>query len=176
MDLLGGEDVDVAARTFGEALDLRDRVERQTPYVAGAAEYAMEDDDDLVARARRQRPIAPTPPRYLGEPRLDRDGRDVLEATLTERRQQMRLQDRLVVEQRRAFAPSVMLDVAEVLGGGIGNRRAGPDHPWQRAAPRLAENVCQPGLGALAGIEPGRRPPPPRPRGTDPLAYLAAVR
>ena len=58
-----------------------------------------------------------------------RVGRDVLELQLAERRQQVVADHRVVVAQRRRLALAVDLDVAQVLRGCVGERRAGPDDP-----------------------------------------------
>jgi hypothetical protein len=52
-----------------------------------------------------------------------------------------------------------VLDVAQVLGCGVGERRAGPDHAAQAAAARLVEDITQPDLGQALGELADRRPP-----------------
>jgi hypothetical protein len=40
-------------------------------------------------------------------------------------------EDRVVVAERGGLSLAVLLDVAEVLGAGVGDRRAGADHAGQ---------------------------------------------
>ncbi len=90
--------------------------------------------------------------------------------------EEVRLDDRVVVAHGRRLAGAVVLDPAQVLGRRVGERRAGADHPGQRAAARLVEQVAQPRLGRALRVEAGGRAPARRPRRPDALLDLAAVR
>jgi hypothetical protein len=96
-------------------------------------------------------------------------GRDVLEALIAEGGKQVRVDDRLVVAHRRWLAGSVVLDPSQVLGRGVGERRASAHHARQRAAARLVEQIVQPRLGGALREVAGRRAATGRPRGPDPL-------
>jgi hypothetical protein len=52
-----------------------------------------------------------------------------------------------MIDWRRRLARPVVLDPPQVLGGRVGERRAGPDHSRQRPAARLLQQVAQPRLG-----------------------------
>jgi len=80
-----------------------------------------------------------------------------------------------VVVQRRGFARSVLLDEPRPLGRRVGERRAGHNHPRQRASPRLIEEVAQPGLRRALGEPADRRAATFRPRRSDLLLDLPAV-
>ena len=67
--------------------------------------------------------------------------------------------DRAVVDHRRRLAVEVVLDVAQVLGAGVSERDAGPDHPRQRPGARLVEDVAQPRLGRAFVYQPARGRP-----------------
>src|SRR5437867_9197347 len=69
----------------------------------------------------------------------------------------MMLDDRAVAAQRRGLTASIVLDVAEILGSSIGERRAGADEPRQGPAARGVEGVPKPRLSdALREIAPGK--------------------
>src|SRR6202012_1914941 len=75
----------------------------------------------------------------------------------------------------RGLAAAVGLYVAQVLGGRIGERRAGPQHPWQRPAARLVKHVTEPGPGQALGEVVGRRASSISPGRPELLLNLAPV-
>jgi hypothetical protein len=109
-------------------------------------------------------------------PGLDAIGGEVLEPELTECGQQVRSDDRAVVNDRGGLAVEVELDVAQVLVTGVGERGAGANHARQRSRARVREDVLKPGLGGALRVVAGRRPAALGPGGTDRLLDLAAVR
>jgi hypothetical protein len=54
-------------------------------------------------------------------------------------REQMQADDRPVILERGVLAATVLGDVAQILGGGVGERCARPHHPRQRTAARLVQ-------------------------------------
>ena len=149
----------------------RDRVARQLPHAPGALHHAVEHGEDLELGAV----VHPAAGGQAGGPALDALGRDVLEAARPEGGEQVGVDDRVVVAHGRRLARAVVLDPAQVLGSGVGERRAGADHARQRAAARLVEDVAQPRLGGALRVVARRRAPARRPRRADPLLDLAAV-
>jgi len=82
---------------------------------------------------------------------------------------------RPVAAHRRRLAAAVVLDVAQVLGGRVGERCPGPHHPRQRPTTRLIKHVSQPVLGQALGEVPGRRPSAIGPGRPELLLDLAPV-
>ena len=109
------------------------------------------------------------------DPALDVARRDRLDGRRRERRQEVRVDRRAVAVDGRRLAAAVVLDVAQVLRGGVGERRTGAQHPGQCAAARLVEHVAQPGLGSPLGQVAMRRPAALGPRRPDLALDLAAV-
>ena len=72
--------------------------------------------------------------RQPAAPRVDLLGGDRLERQGAERQQQVSLQRRSVVEQRRRLPRPILLDEPQPLRRRVGERCAGPDHPRQRRA------------------------------------------
>jgi hypothetical protein len=108
-------------------------------------------------------------------PTLDPLGGEVLESDVAEVRQDVVAEDRLVVAERGWLPLPVLLDVAQVFGAGIGDRRARADNARQRSGRRLGEDPAQPGLGRALGEVAGRRATARGPRRADRLLHLAAV-
>ena len=171
-DLVGREDVDPARRRCrARAVDVAHRVGVELPDAAGALHKAVEDDDDLLLGAVRQRAIATELPR----PALDELGRDVLQAPVAELRLQVGADDRPRVAQRARLALAVVLEEAQVLGAGIGERRAGAHGAGQRAGTRPDEHRVKPLLRQPPRVEAGRRTPATGPRRADLAVHLAPV-
>jgi hypothetical protein len=105
--------------------------------------------------------------------RLDVSRRDVLGRPLAERREQMDLDDRSVVADRRRLPTTILSDVAQVLRSGMGEGRAAPHHPGQRSPASLVERSPQPVLGRSHGEVPSRRPALFSPCRPEPLLRLA---
>ena len=84
-----------------------------------------------------------------------------------EPREQVRLDDRAVVAQRRRLAAALVGDVAQVLGGRVGERRSGSNHARQRSTTGLVGYVARPRLGSPLREVARRRPPPLSPGGPD---------
>jgi hypothetical protein len=126
MHLLGGEHVDPVAAGQRRLLDLSDRVRRKRPDLLRAAEDPVQQHQRLPTRARR--------PASVPDPPLDRRRRDRLDRQLSEGRQQLRADDRLVSGDRRRLPAAVMLDVAQPLRRRISERRSGAHHSRERAA------------------------------------------
>jgi hypothetical protein len=175
INLLGRKDVDVAARRLRVAFDLSRRVEREAPDPCGALEDAVQDHEDLVAAPIREPALGVALVLEGAEPALDLRWRDVLEAHVAKGREQVRVDDRAVVLHRGRLAAAVDLDVAQVLGCRVGEGCAGTNGARQRSAPRLVEDVAQPGFRRALGEVAGRRSPPGGPRRADLLAHFAPV-
>ncbi|HEY6886746.1 MAG TPA: hypothetical protein VI300_03170 [Solirubrobacter sp.] len=109
-------------------------------------------------------------------PRLDLVSGDVLKPKRAERGQQVRPNHRPVIGERRRLAVEVVLDVAQVLAGRVGERHARPHHPRQDAGPRLLENLSQPRLRGSFREVAGARSAALRPCRTDGFVDLAPVR
>jgi hypothetical protein len=107
---------------------------------------------------------------------LDLLRRDVLDAHGAEGGDDVRRDDRAVVGQRRGLDGAVVLDVAQELGRGVCEGRAGLHEAGERASPRLVEHISQPGLGGAPGVVAGGRAPALGPGRADPLLDLPAVR
>ena len=137
-DLLGGEDLDGGRLAEAGLLDVGHRVVAELVDPTSAFEHAVEDREDLGLRS-----VADRQGRL---PRLDALGREVLEAQGAESGQQVRPDDRAVVDDRGGLAVEVELDVAQVLVAGVGERGAGADHAGERSRARLREDVVEPGL------------------------------
>lgn len=88
-----------------------------------------------------------------------------------EGRQEHRANDPAVALHRRRLALAVVLDVAQELRGGVGERRARADEARQGAAPRLLERFAQPVLGEALGEVAGGRTAPARPRRAAPSIF-----
>lgn len=69
-----------------------------------------------------------------------------------------------------------MLDVAEPLLGGLGERHVGLEQAGEGAAPGFIEHRPQPVFRRALGEVPGRRPASLGPRRADLLLYLPSVR
>src|SRR5581483_10372507 len=88
----------------------------------------------------------------------------------------MHADDRAVVLDRRRLAAAILVDVAQELSGGVGERRVGADHPRERASANLVQRPIQPSLGGSLGEETSRRAPAVGPGGTELFLHLAAIR
>ena len=150
-------------------LDARQRIDRHVPDDLGSPEDAVQLDQQLVLAAIGQTLQRPTPD-------LDLLGRDRLELSVAECRQQVRPQRRLVVDQRRRLALAVLSDEAQPLLGGLGELDAAPDHAGQRAASSRVQDVFQPSLGLAPREVAGGRPTAFRPGRADLLLDLPPVR
>src|SRR5450759_1401695 len=98
-------------------LDSRQWVDRQPPDHLRPAEDAVQLYQQLVLAAVRE-------PGQRAAPTFDRLSRDGLDRLRAERRQQVSVERRTVVAQRRGLALAVLLDEAQPLGGGVREGRA----------------------------------------------------
>jgi hypothetical protein len=85
------------------------------------------------------------------------------------------LDRRAVAAQGRRLAAAVVLDVAQVLGGGVGECGTGPCQAGQRAAPRLVQCRPEPVLGEALREVTGRGPTALVPCGPELLLDLSSV-
>jgi hypothetical protein len=135
----------------------------------------MEDVEDLVPRPGCDPRAAMKP---LGEPRperLDRRHRDVLLAHLAELGQQVDIDDRAVVLNGRGLPSPVLIDVAQVLRGGVRECRTSPHHPGQFATAGVLQETPEPVLREPLREVAGWRPAATRPRGAESLLDLPPV-
>src|SRR3954471_2624779 len=77
----------------------------------------------------------------------------------------MRANDLAVDARRRCLPVEVVLDVAEVLGAGVGERDARADDAGQDAGARRVERFAEPGLRCALGEVPARGRPRSGPAG-----------
>ena len=110
--LLGREHLDVTAAARRRLRDVGGRVQPQAIELARPLEDAVHQNERLRARARR--------PGDTREPALDHRRRDRLDRLLAEDRKQLRAHERAVARDRRGLALAVVLDVAQPLGGRVG--------------------------------------------------------
>jgi hypothetical protein len=110
-----------------------------------------------------------------GRPALDALGRQLFERDVAEVRQDVVAEGRGVVAERGWLPLAVLLDVAQVLGAGVGDGGAGAHHARQRSGGRLGEDAAEPRFGgALRPITRGRATSR-GPRRPDRPLHLAAV-
>ncbi len=128
----------------------------------------MELDQQLVLRPVRE--AVQRPP-----PRLDLLDRDRLERPVAERRQQVRVQRRAVVAERRRLALAVLGDEAQPLLSRLRKGRTARSHARQRPLPCLTQDVLQPRLSGALGEVAGGRAASLRPGRPDLLLDLPTV-
>src|SRR5664279_3084675 len=134
--LAGPPDISSGEKTWMSPLgrigcfSARQRADRQPPDHLRPAEDPVPLDQELVLAAIRE-------PGQRAPPALDRLSRDGLDRLCAERRQQVRVERRAVVVQRRGLALPVLLDEAQPLSRRVREGRAGPEHPRQRPATGL---------------------------------------
>lgn len=131
----------------------------------------MKLDEQLVHAARRQLPL-PHEPRAVV---LDRLGGDGLHRRAPELGQQVRIQRAPVPHDRRPPPLAVQLDVAQPLGGYVGERRTRLDSSRQLPALGCREDAAQLGLGGLARVVALRWAPALGPRGAEQLLHLLTI-
>jgi len=131
----------------------------------------VEDDEPLVDRARADGAGRDGPGAVL----LDPGGGHGLQREITELSIEL-ADDEAVVGHRRRAPAAVVLDVAEVLGAGVPERRARARRAIRPAAAEVREDPFQRLLrGALREVAVGRATAS-RPRRPEPPVALAAVR
>src|SRR5690242_7925057 len=141
--------------------------------LAGPFHHAVEDRDRLLSRPVGHHAL------WVGlvrVPTFDSFGREVLEADVGEMREDVVAEDRVVIAERRRLSLAVSLDVAEVLGAGVRDRRSRADQPGQRAGGGPGERSAEPGLGDAPGPIARGRTTTSCPSRAERLLDLAAVR
>jgi hypothetical protein len=107
-DLLGREDLDVAAVAHPEPIDARDRIRRQAIELDRAPEDRVHQHQQVVLRLVRELALL-AGARHARTPPLDLLHGDVLEHHLAEHRQQVDVDRIAVVADRRRLAAAVLL-------------------------------------------------------------------
>jgi hypothetical protein len=147
-DFLGGEYVDVAAACDRWLLDLGGGVDRETPDLLRPSEDAVQH--------RKSQPARRVGPFHRCQPALDHGRRYRLERPPAGGWQELRTDERAVTGDCGRLALTVVLDVAQPLGRGVGEGGAGLNLPWQRPPPRVIQQFAQPGLGSALREVAGR--------------------
>ncbi len=132
------------------AVHVRDRIAGQPPDLDRPSEDGVHQHQLLVLGLVRDR-LALAGLGHPGAPALDLGLGDVLEPHRAERRQQVRVQLRAVAADRRGLAAAVLGRVAQVLLGGVGERRLDLADRARRppaGRPRPASRAASPGPSA----------------------------
>ena len=106
---------------------------------------------------------------------VDETRRNLLQLQMPERRVEVNADRRAVVVECGPFALAVELLPAQPLMRCLGERRAGANHPGQRARARLRQQLVEDRLGRTAGEVAGGRTAAPGPRGPQAPLDLATV-
>jgi hypothetical protein len=173
LDLVGLVGLELARVDDARALHEvgRGGVPLEPPHAAGALEDAVQHRQVTHDHARRHAPLAHQPHlvgvHVVGRDRLDRAGAEL--------REEVALHDAAVVARRLAVHPALLLDVAQVLGGGVRERGARAPGARKLAPPRVGQDLGEPLLGHASGEVARLGAALLRPRGAEPLLDLPSV-
>jgi hypothetical protein len=150
-------------------LDSCEWIDVQPPHDLGAAEDAMQLDQQLVLAAIGE-PGQRAPPASISSALVASIGRSPKGAS------RWAFSAERYIAQRRGLPLEVLLDESEPLRGSVGEAHARAHHPGQRAATGVIENLTQPRLRGALGEVAGRRPAALSPRRSKLLLNLPPVR